>query len=232
MRNFTIFATEDDRQNLSVLADPNTTPEPYRSALLRLGESLGLTLAAQFKEETPKRICIACTVEDADSLAQGIVNTLSSKGMGGLLRLVCFWNDRIEINGQSIAPILKEYREPCDKEGVALVVVKSIISSACVVRTNLSNLIADSSPKRIFIVAPVMFKGADQNLAREFPEAISKQFEFITLAIDDEKKDGKWVVPGVGGNIYDRLGYGGFQNKNLHIPILVKSRRNNPLLFA
>jgi hypothetical protein len=72
-----------------------------------------------------------------------------------------------------------------------------------------------------------MFKGADQNLSREFPRKIAEHFEYLTLAIDDEKQDEGWIVPGIGGDIYTRLGYGGFDKKNRHIPKLVKFRRAN-----
>lgn len=232
MRNFTSLATDSDRLSLSALADTATPVHAYRDALTQLGLSLGGSLADQVTKDKPKQICVVCTVEDADSLATGIVEALTSRGFGHLIRLVCFWNDRIEINGQSMAPILKEYREPCDVNDSLVIVVKSIISSACVVRTNLSNLLADANPKRIFVVAPVMFKDADKNLAREFPENVSKRFEYFTLAIDDEKEGGKWVVPGVGGDIYLRLGYGGLENKNRHVPLLVKARRQKALLAA
>ena len=232
MRNFTSLATEADHLSLSAIADRATSVEQYRDAMMHLGESLGNSLAKRIENERPKQVCIVCTVEDADSLATGIVNTLTSKGFGDLIRLVCFWNDRIDINGQSVAPILKEYREPCDVNDSDVIVVKSIISSACVVRTNLSNLLANSHPSRIFVAAPVMFKDADENLAQEFPEEVSKRFEYFTLAIDDEKEGGRWVVPGVGGDIYERLGYGGSQNKNRHVPQLVKTRRQKPLLTA
>lgn len=232
MRNFTSLATDSDRLSLFALADPTTPVPEYRDALMRLGVSLGSSLADQIEKDRPKQVCVVCTVEDADSLAAGIVDALTSRGFGSLIRLVCFWNDRIEINGQSVAPILKEYREPCDVNDSTVIVVKSIISSACVVRTNLSNLLADANPKQIFVVAPVMFKDADKNLAREFPEEVSKRFEYLTLAVDDEKEGGKWVVPGVGGDIYVRLGYGGLENKNRHVPQLVKTRRHRALLAA
>jgi hypothetical protein len=40
-----------------------------------------------------------------------------------------------------VAPILRKYQEPSDKKVKYLIVLKSIISGACVVRTNLVNLI-------------------------------------------------------------------------------------------
>lgn len=231
MRNFTSLATESDRLSLSILADPATPVQEYRDALMQLGASLGSSLADQIEKDKPKQVCVVCTVEDADSLASGIVDTLYARGLGHLIRLVCFWNDRINVGSQSVAPILKEYREPCDVNDSIIIVVKSIISSACVVRTNLSNLLADANPKRIFVAAPVMFTDARKNLAREFPEEVSRRFEYFTLAVDDEKS-GPWVIPGVGGDIYLRLGYGGSENKNRHIPLLVKARRHKALLAA
>ena len=141
MRAFTRFATDDDRHSLSIL-------------VAELGEAL------------PNRICVVCTVEDADSLAAGIISRLEDEGLEERVRVVCFWNDRIELDGISLAPILKEYREPCKVDAAALVVVESIISSARVVRTNLSNLIANANPRRISVVAPVMFKGAEKSPRR------------------------------------------------------------------
>lgn len=231
MRNFTPLATESDRFSLSALADSATSVDAYRDALLRLGKSLGGVLAERIDKNGLKPLCVVCTVEDADSLATGMIEALADGGFGHLIRLVCFWNDRIEINGQSMAPILKEYREPCGVDGATVIVIKSIISSACVVRTNLSNLLADANPERIFVVAPVMFKGAEKSLAREFPAEISTRLEYLAFAVDDER-EGKWVVPGVGGDIYHRLGYGGKENKNRHIPELVKTRRKKPLIAA
>lgn len=232
MREFTRFATCDDRQSLSILAAEQTPPDIYRGALYSLGHSLGGSLLVELGKALPSRICVVCTVEDADSLATGMISRFEEEGLEERVRVVCFWNDRIELNGISLAPILKEYREPCNVDDAALVVVKSIIASACVVRTNLSNLIANASPRRIFVVAPVMFKGADQSLRHDFDSSISERFEYITLAIDDEKRDGKWIVPGVGGDIYTRLGYGGADKKNTLVPALVKTRRQHSVLAA
>lgn len=232
MRVYTPFATAEDRNALSTLADEGTPPAAYQAALEALGISLADTLLAQFSADLPDRLCIVVTVEDADSLGAGIVSRLEERGVGDRIRLVCFWNDRIELEGMSLAPILKEYREPCRVDDAAVVIVKSIVSSACVVRTNLANLLAKATPRRIFVVAPVMFRGADEALRHDFDSAISNRFEYITLAIDDEKRDDKWIVPGVGGDIYTRLGYGGAANKNRHVPTLVKRRRQHAVLAA
>lgn len=231
MREYASTTTASDISLLDILADENTPPERYKNALHGLGRSLGVSLLQAFGCTQPASICLACTVEDADSLTQGIIDQLTEQGLGGRVKLVCFWNDRIELPERSLAPIIKEYREPCDLENSVLIVVKSIIASACVVRTNLANLVARARPQRIFVVAPVMFKGADESLAVEFSPEVSSLFEYITFAIDDER-NGKWVVPGVGGDIYKRLGYEGLEQKNRYIPQLVKHRRSQDRVAA
>lgn len=231
MRELTSLVSEQDRRSLAALADKSTPPAGYQAALRQLGESLGAALVAKLGTDVPKQICVVCTVEDADSLGAGMIDRLSEAGLGDRVRVVCFWNDRIEVDGESLAPILKEYREPCDLDQSVLVIVKSIISSACVVRTNLANMVAKSNPRRIFVAAPVMLKGAEASLQREFIPELSSRFEYLTLAIDDQR-DGKMVVPGVGGDIYIRLGYGGAELKNRHIPQLVKTRRQRNALLA
>jgi hypothetical protein len=86
-------------------------------------------------------------------------------------------------------------------------------------------LINQINPDKIFIVAPVMFKSAENSLNKEFESSISKKFEYIYFAIDDEISDEDEVIPGI-GDIYQRLGLGDTQIKNKYIPVLVKDRRN------
>ena len=47
-----------------------------------------------------------------------------------------------------------------------------------------------------------MYKDAQKNLQKEFPESISNKFEFLTFAIDTSKDAQGSVLPGVGGMIY------------------------------
>ncbi len=89
-----------------------------------------------------------------------------------------------------------------------VIIAKAIISSSCVVRTNLEKLLATTKPQRVVIAAPVMLKGAEQRLRNAFPIEISSRFEFVTFAIDS-KKEGPVVIPGVGGMVEERLGLTG-----------------------
>jgi len=191
-----------------------------------LGKSLAKEVLVKLGADIPQQLCVVCTAEDADGLGRGIIQTLSDAGLAERVRVVCFWNDRIPLANGDLAPIVKEYREPCNLNGSALIVVKSIIASACVVRTNISSLVANNCPKHIFVLAPVMFKGAEKNLASEFDAKFSDRFQYIIFATDDERDTNNYVVPGIGGSIYARLGFGTVQAKNRYLPSLVKARRD------
>ncbi|MEZ5672296.1 MAG: hypothetical protein R3E08_07865 [Thiotrichaceae bacterium] len=55
-----------------------------------------------------------------------------------------------------------------------LIIVKSVISGACVVKTNLTYLIQDIEPESIFVVSPVIHVQAPEKLAKEFPVLFQK----------------------------------------------------------
>ncbi|MCX7086694.1 MAG: hypothetical protein NTV00_01440, partial [Methylococcales bacterium] len=123
------------------------------------------------------------------------------------------------------APIIKRYREPDLYSSTTLVVVKAVISSACVVKTNLTNMINEGKFKQIFVAAPVIHNQAISNLQNEFPNNISDCFKYIYFAVDSEKNTSGEIVPGIGGNLYTRLGFKNQQDKNKYIPNLIKQRR-------
>jgi hypothetical protein len=229
MRQFSKLTTTDTRHLLSVLIDPASDPAAYQGAMTALGRQLGETVAKELPVLAgAQTVCVACTVEDADYLARGVLDGLMASGLTPeSLKFVCFWNERVhgfdgsEVRSFDVAPVLKQYREKADLDNSVVVIVKSIISGACVVKTNLATLIEDVTPSRVFVAAPVMLKGAEERLASEFPDAIAKRFEYMTFAIDDEKRDDD-VIPGIGGSVYARLG---FEDKNAYVPEIVKQRR-------
>jgi hypothetical protein len=51
----------------------------------------------------------------------------------------------------AVAPVIREYQEPPQGKVQYLIVAKSIISSGCVVRSNLLHLIGKIDPEVIFI---------------------------------------------------------------------------------
>jgi hypothetical protein len=228
MRQLTELADEKTQRLLSLLADRSTSSESYREAMTGLGRQLAKGVAAQ-PSMLLASVCVACTAEDADFLARGMVEGFETAGVDqARIKLICFWNERVNAyrglttESYDIAPIIKQYREAIDLNSAVVVVVKSIISGACVVKTNLATLLEDALPQRVVVAAPVMLKGADSRLAAEFPAEMAERFEYVTFAIDDEKGPDNNVVPGIGGSVYERLNV---PDKIAYVPEIVKQRR-------
>lgn len=228
MRRFENLQKADERLvrcMLDKLADKSTGVEDYRDAFRKLGIELGKLLSSEIEDIRPEEIMLVCASEDADWLATGVQSGL---GKGDLKKSV-YWSTRETVyddkNGEKleISPIVKAYEEPIENCRL-LVVVKSIISSSCVVKTQLTRLIGKINPERIVIMAPVMYKDGMPNLMSEFPESINSKFEFVTFAIDEDRLDNGEVVPGIGGLVYPRLGLGDIAAKNSYIPEMVMDR--------
>lgn len=210
---------------LDKLADKSTGVEDYRNAFSKLGVELGKILTSEIEEMRPEEIMLVCASEDADWLAAGVECGI---GKGDLKKSV-YWSTREIVyedeNGDKleISPIVKAYEEPIENCRL-LVVVKSIISTSCVVKTQLTRLIGKINPERIAILAPVMYKDGLPNLMSEFPVSVNSKFEFLTFAIDEDRLENGEVVPGIGGMVYPRLGLGDIATKNSYIPEMVMSR--------
>lgn len=211
--------------SLEKLADKSTGVEDYREAFANLGIQLGRVLASSIPDSTAEEIMLVCASEDADWLARGVEVGL---GKGDLKKSV-YWSTRetvyISDTGEKmeISPIVKAYEEPIEN-CEWLIVVKSIISSSCVVKTQLTRLIGKVSPKHIAILSPVMYKDGMPNLMNEFPESINSKFRFFTFAIDEDRTEDGEVLPGIGGMVYSRLGLKDAVSKNSYIPEMIMSR--------
>jgi hypothetical protein len=210
---------------LAQLTDRDTDASRYRAAMYALGVNLGKVVAGTATSHQP-RIMVVCTVEDADFLARGVIEAVAVIAKD--LRLTCFWNTKVvpfENDDFQITPITRRYEEPNGKKIDWLIIVKSIISGSCVVKTNLMEAIDHSNPGRIFIVAPVMHVDSERKLRAEFSRNINEKFSFVVFARDDERaKDGE-IRPGIGGEVYSRLGFVGRDDKNGYTPDLIKERR-------
>ena len=232
MRHYTGLATSHARTLLNVLSATDSPVSSYQAAMTELGYELGRNLAPVVSITATGDVCLVCTVEDADFLAKGMLEGMRVAGVSTeRLKLVCFWNDRVrQFEGTNqavfdVAPILKQYKEAIKAEHVTLVVVKSIISGACVVKTNIMAMIDDIAPEKVLVAAPVMSEGADQRLAEVFPANIANRFEYFTFAVDDQyAPDQHTLIPGVGGSVYERLGFEG-DSRLRYIPEIVRQRR-------
>ena len=227
MTRFTKAAEEAGQQVyefLGALTDQKTAPPAYRDAMVGLGKLLGEKLCRDH-HVSGTNVCIAFTAEAADFLATGAVDAISEAG--AQITVACFWNRRdrpFDVDWLDVAPIIQEYVEPQPAHVEHLVVMKSIISGACVVRTNLLRLLEAITPSHIHVVAPVMLQGAEDRLAEFLPEDVVERFEYSTFAIDSEKTETGLVVPGIGGEVYERLGLGNHITKNEVMPRLVEAR--------
>jgi len=223
MRKYTNVAKHDGEilHSFSLLIDKNSSSATYSKAMEKLGGKLAELINPRIKDSN--KIVFACSTEDADWLGKGIIDNLIIKD----LSIAIFWNFRTHaMNDKNlvIAPIIKTYIEDI-KSSDTVIICKSIIYTSCVVRTNLTYLINEINPLKIIIVSPVLFKSAEESLSKEFDQSISSIFEFVYFAVDDKVTPEGEVVPGIGGNIYNRLGFSDVENKNKYIPELVKDRR-------
>jgi hypothetical protein len=218
---------------LALLADRRTKADTYGKTFYRLGR----LLAERFPEkQLGRNIMLVCTSEDADFLGRGMLDVINewSAADPAHVAFACFWQARFpavksvgDDPGIDIAPVVKKYEELSDGAIDTLIVAKSIISSSCVVRHALLEVIGRKYPKRIFIAAPVILRGAQGRLKEEFPQEISRRFRFFFFAEDDQKDDHGNVLPGIGGSVYERLGIA--RQSQSFIPLIVKERRARPL---
>ena len=226
--DWTNLADESVKRLLDSLSTCSV-PE-YRETMFSLGSKLAEALYADLNRSglLDYDVCVACSVEDADYLARGVMHKLDEQLPRKSL-LACFWNQKTfapeGFESLEIAPILKQYCEPFRPDKCVLVVVKSIVSGACVVATNLNNLITDTKPKKIYVLAPVMLAGSEARLQEHFPSEVVCRFNYIRFAVDRGRDERGWVVPGIGGSVYERYGLGDEREKNLIMPEIVRIRR-------
>ena len=225
-RTYSTFNTELSKAQLAQLADKSTAPDAYKDAMTLLGELLGEVVSAQI-DNSNAGLYLACTVEDVDYLAKGMLGPLENSFQS--VSLACFWNERFSpfnVQGIQASPIIRKYSEPQDKAISHLVIVKSIISSGCVVKNEFNGSNSDYTPtKDIHCRTCDLFGRRKKDSLAEFEASVYEKFQFIYLAEDDERTDEGEVIPGIGGMVYDRLGFSGQDDKNRYIPELVKARR-------
>ena len=199
-RDFTHYAGEREKDALEVLRTPNVAVPDYQQAMRALGRTLGQIIPVD------GQTLVVSTSEDADYLAKGCIESLKAREVA--YKLAVFWNHHYTLpNGESIAPILNRYLQPGYRDCTRIILLKSIISGSCVIRTNLLALLATMpEPEKIAVAAPVMYCKGEESLRREFPPAIADKFTFYTFAVDYERDEKGNVLDGIGGDVYPHLG--------------------------
>lgn len=193
----------------------------YQEAMYTLGQLLGAALSARATLSSAKTVLVVSTAEDADYLASGVMAALRGSHN---VKCAVFWNNHYALpSSESIAPVVNSYYQDGYENADALVIVKSVISGSCVVKTNLLRLMSKNRKllDNVHVASPVMHVDAVRKLKSEFPDSISNKFDFAYFAVDSNKTDND-VVPGIGGQVYQLLGLEDQPAKTGYIPELVK----------
>lgn len=217
-RTFSHYADALVKENLQTLLASTTNPERFKQTMNRLGVLLGDVVKKQITHDDA-RCLVVSTAEDADYLSNGVRDVLSESF--NTLTAV-FWNNHYSSLNGSMAPIVHKYLQSGYEMSDTLVVVKSVVSGSCVVRTNILALIENINVKNIYIVSPVMHIYAADNLKKEFPPEIADKFVFVYFAQDAVRDEFGEVKPGIGGQVYNLLGLSDQPVKVDYMPELVK----------
>ncbi len=204
-RKFTEFITPQAKKCLNSLL-LSTSPKEYQNNMISLGGLLADVLLYNQFITTDKKVLVVSTAEDADFLQEGVSSELQCHDIE--MKKAIFWNNHYQLaNKTSVAPIVNKFLESGYQHSTDIVIVKSIMSGSCVVKTNLLALFdCLDSIESIFILSPVMHKNSEEKLKAEFPQEIADKFRFICFAIDEIRTKSGEVQPGIGGSVYQRLG--------------------------
>ncbi|WAJ29526.1 hypothetical protein [Antarcticirhabdus aurantiaca] len=204
---------------LEALVDPSSDREAYQRALDVLGWGLAVRLASREIDVRGRTWYVAATAEDLDGLGAGFIRGL--REAGATVAVACLWIHRTQVHTPEpvdVAQIVREYVEPPPSRVDHFVALKSIIASSCVIRTSILRMLTAFEPSSIHVVAPVILAGAEERLESQFPASVARRFRYLALAEDSVVDELGNVRPGVGGNVYQRLGFDNQADKNAFFP--------------
>ena len=146
-RVYSKYTTKKTKEMLIYLTKKITVQE-YKISMFWVGMELGKKIISNNPKE--KYFYIVSTVEDADFLAKGVMECFKLNNKG--FNIACFWNSReTTSDNERISPVIRRYIEPYSPPGKAkgqVVILKSLISGACVVKTNIKEIIEKINPKK------------------------------------------------------------------------------------
>ena len=88
-RTYSDLVDQSIQALLDTIADKNTEPAVYQETMTKLGMTLGQAVLSQISNEQCN-VYLACTVEDADFLARGMLIRLEEHLQK--VAFACFWN--------------------------------------------------------------------------------------------------------------------------------------------
>lgn len=205
-RTYTSLATPQAKRHLQGLLDSVNDTTAYREHMVALGKLLAATVTLSLSQKDNADTLIISTAEDADFLQCGVSKELYNRGLSS--KLAVFWNHHYQLTDHSsVAPIVHKFIQSGYESATDIIIVKSIMSGSCVVRTNLIEMLDNiQNIDNIFILAPVAHQQSEEKLRAEFPLSISQKFKFICFAIDEKRDNTGEVIPGIGGQVYELLG--------------------------
>lgn len=206
------------------LSDLSVPPAAYGQAMHHLGAGLGDLMASRL-QLAGRSVYVAATVEDMDFLGAGLVEAISRHGAD--VHVACLWIHRATVRSPEpveVAQVIQEYIDEPPQKVDHFIALKSVISNSCVIRTSIMRMLSDIAPDHIHVTSPVMLRGERRRLEAEFPEETANRFRYWVLAIDAVLDELGNTLPGVGGNVYQRLGFKDDEDKNFHMPEFIIDR--------
>lgn len=202
-RTYTPIAGIAAKRHLQGLLDSVSQPTLYRQHMTALGKLLASNIVTLLNN---KQTLVISTAEDADFLQRGVSEVLRDNYLS--FTLAVFWNHHYQLpNQSSVAPIVHKFIQSGYETATNVIIVKSVMSGSCVVRTNLIEMLGDMPDvENIFILAPVAHTQSEHKLKAEFPDKMADKFQFVTFAIDGTRSPSGDVIPGIGGQVYELLG--------------------------
>lgn len=230
-RSYSNIAVPAARAALQDLLDNSHSKDVtgYRKAMYTLGRLLGEALSQRSSLAKAKTVLVVSTAEDADFLASGVVSALNDSHD---IRYAVFWNHHHTLtDDERVAPVVNSYYQEGYEDADALVIVKSVISGSCVVKTNLLRLMShnENLMENVHVASPVMHVDAAKKLKSEFPTSIAEKFDFAYFALDSRKLGGD-VKPGIGGQVYQLLGLDDQPAKTGYVPELIKRQFSSAMV--
>jgi hypothetical protein len=83
---------------------------------------------------------------------------------------------------------------------------------------------ADSYRKTMFKIGQHLGQKLAQSLDPSKKYCVASTVEDADFLAKDSQRDGDTVIPGIGGSVYEKLGYGSQRQKNSILPNLVEAK--------